>query len=145
MKKLSNLNLILFIFILIFSSSNCKKSSETFPNVAVDVYVDLNTVDGSRLNTIGNYVYLGNCGYNKNGIIVYRLSQDEFKAYDRTCTYNISNNCRVRVDASSIFAIDSCCGSKFLLMDGSVSVKPATIPLKEYSATLNGTILHIYH
>ncbi|MDD5569733.1 MAG: hypothetical protein PHD97_01100 [Bacteroidales bacterium] len=144
MRSFQFFRIVLITLIFILFSTNCKKDN-TVPNVSVDVVIDLNSVDFSVLNNIGGWVYLGNCGAYQNGIIVYRRSIDEFKAYDRTCTYKPSGSCRVTVESSGIIAVDSCCGSKFILTDGSVNQKPATAPLKEYNNSLSGTILHIFN
>ena len=125
-----------------YTSVTCRKKDDDFPNVAVNFDIDLNSVDFSCLNTTGNFVYVTGGAFG-NGIVIYRKSIDEFKAFDRTCTYKSQEGCKIKVDG--IFAIDSCCGSKFLITDGSVNSKPATVPLKEYSTVLNGTILHVYH
>jgi len=93
-----------------------------------------------NLNHVGGYEYLTG-GY--NGIVVYRVSNETFVAFDRACPYDFKNNCRIQVEPSSITSIDSCCGSRFLLTDGSPFQGPASVSLKQYKATYDGNILHI--
>ncbi|MFA6923720.1 MAG: hypothetical protein WC223_05640 [Bacteroidales bacterium] len=143
MKLLHFSRIILITIVFILFSSNCKKN-ETVPNVSVDFTLELNSVDYTALGSIGGWVYITGGAYN-NGIIIYKRTNDEYKAYDRTCTYKPSSSCRVTVESSGIIAVDSCCGSKFILTDGSVNQKPATAPLKEYHTSLSGTTLHIYN
>ncbi len=93
-----------------------------------------------KLNVVGGWEYITG-GY--NGIVVYRLNQDEFKAFDRACPYDFKNGCRIIVESSFTTAVDSCCGSKFILTDGSPFNGPANVSLKEYRTYYDGTNLHI--
>ena len=125
--------------------SNCKKEKEnnSVPNVSVDIYIYTTDPSFINLNPVGGWVYITG---GAKGILVYRKSTTEFMAYDRTCTYQPSNtNARVSVDSSNIIATDTSCGSKFLITDGSVTHSPATLPLKNYQTTFDGTVLHIYN
>ena len=122
---------------------NCGKEQDIVPNVNVDIYISLSDPNFIDLNPVGGWVYITG---GSRGIIVYKKSTTEFMAYDRHCTYLPSNSCaRVEVDKSQIMAVDSCCGSKFLLTDGSVIGPPATIPLKSFSTTFDGNTVHIYN
>ncbi len=128
--------------LLIFS---CRKKNEypLIPNVYVNLYIDINSALYNDLNSVGGYLYL--TGGNR-GILVYRNSIDEFKAFERTCPYDPDKDCaRIEVDLSGLFAIDSCCFSKFLLLDGSVHNGPSTLPLKQYRTTFDGDFLHIFN
>ncbi|MCF8456249.1 MAG: hypothetical protein K9H62_09995 [Bacteroidales bacterium] len=81
-----------------------------------------------------------------NGILIYRISDTDFAAYDRTCTYPVEENCQVKVDNSGVFAVDTlCCKSKYLLLDGSVVRGPATYPLKSYRTSFDGTYLRVFN
>ncbi len=71
------------------------------------------------------------------GIIVYRLSMDEFRAFDRACPCD-PNHCIVSINPDDqVLASDPCCGSTFLLLDGSVVEGDAQFPLKPYQAIFN--------
>ena len=93
-----------------------------------------------KLNTVGGWEYITG-GY--NGIVVYRLSQDEFVAFDRACPYDYKNSCRIVVESSFTTTIDSCCGSRFLLNDGSPFKGPASVSLKKYKTYYDGNSLRI--
>lgn len=80
------------------------------------------------------------------GIVVYRLGQEAFVAFDRHCTYDVQNTCgQVVVDTNSFFLTDPCCASSFLISDGSVFKNPAQIPLQRYRTTLYENTLRIYN
>ena len=110
--------------------------------VGVDIRMYSGDPSFVNLNVVGGVTYVTG-GY--RGIVIYRKSMTDFAAYDRACTYNVSDpNELVSVDATSNFIVtDSHCGSKFLLTDGSVNRGPATLPLKAYQTTFDGSLLHI--
>jgi len=130
-----------FLIIFLFFFSNCKKNDDPVPYVFVNFYVSLSSPQFTNLTSVGGWVYVTG-GY--KGIIIYRNSIDEFCAYDRACPYKPSiEKERVDVEANGITAIDSSCGSRFLLIDGSVVNGPAKISLKSYKTYYNGTTLQI--
>ena len=140
-------NKIIFsvVLILLMVAGSCDKQvpHETIPNVAVDIYIDVNSTLYIQLNTIGGYLYLTG-GY--KGILVYRVSQDEFVAYDRTCPYDpYVTESRLEMDMGNLTVIDTVCKSKFVILDGSIIEGPATVPMKRYRTTFDGNILHIYN
>lgn len=122
----------------------CKKEREvTVPLVNVDITVNLNLPEYNALQVVGGWAYLIG---GSEGIVVYRKSMDEFSALDRHCTYQSAEQCKVTVDDSHVMARDTmCCQSAFLLMDGSVVQGPASIGLKQYHTTFNGTVLRIFN
>lgn len=136
------------IYLLIISTSlllvawGCKKSPDDgIPLVNVDIAININDPAYIKLATVGGWEYL--TGGSK-GLLVYRKSSDEFMTYDRHCTYQPSNSCsRVQVDSTNIIAVDSCCGSQFIITEGSVSKGPASFPLKKYQTVFDGKVLRI--
>jgi len=143
-QNISNLKPLFFLLAIMVSTLSCsKKNEDLVPNTYVDITLYLGNPSNIKLNSIGGWVYV-NGGV--KGIVVYKRSPEEFVAFDRNCTYKPSNSCStIDVDASGITAIDSCCGSKFQIYDGSVVKGPATRPLRQYSTSLNGSALHIYN
>lgn len=136
-KKIS---VVIFLFLTIIG---CKKdANNVVPNVYVDIYLSHSDPAFSPINAPGGWIYLSG---GVKGIVVYRKSQTEFMAYDRECTYKVSEGNQVAVDNSNLIAVDSKCGSKFLLTDGSVNTGPASVPLKHYQTADDGTQLHIFN
>ena len=143
MKKLI-FGILLISFI---AADSCKKDSksEVIPKVYVDELLYLNEPQYVSLNTINNWTYVG--GGNR-GIIVYRKTSSDFIALDRTCTYDPDNSTAyIQVQSNNITAIDSTCGSKFQIFDGSVTHGPATRSLVQYHADYDASAntLHIYN
>ncbi|NTW32886.1 MAG: hypothetical protein HGB12_09710 [Bacteroidetes bacterium] len=135
---------VILLFILIILNPGCKKDKNEIPNVYVNFYINIaSSTQYIELNNIGGYCYLTG---GVRGIIVYRRSVDEFMAYERNCPYQPSNSCAiVNIDNSAVIAIDTCCGSKFLIFDGSIVNGPATIQLKQYQTSFDGTSLHVFN
>ncbi len=131
---------LIFIFSGSVFNSCTKDENQTIPYVYVNFYIQPNSTLYQKLNVIGGWEYLTG-GY--NGIVVYRLNQDEFMAFDRACPYDYMNGCRIQVESSFTTAIDSCCKSRFILTDGSPFSGPAHVSLKQYRTSYDGNNLHI--
>ena len=134
-----------FLAASLFLFTDCGKDSDNpVPSVYVDITLYLSQPSNSALNAVGGYVYVTG---GARGIIVYRLSIDTFMAYDRNCTYNSdAASAVVEVESNGLFAADSSCGSKFVLIDGSVDQGPATVGLRRYNAVYDGVnSVHIYN
>ena len=77
------------------------------------------------------------------GITIYRVSETEYRAYERNCSFEPLNTCdRVDEDCSGLFLIDSCCSSSFDF-NGFPTGGPATLPLRQYLTLLQGNFLTI--
>ncbi len=136
----------IFTSIFLFMSvGSCKKQAEhdTIPNVAVDIYIDVNSTLYIQLNTVGGWVYLTG-GY--KGIVVYRMGEYDFVAYDRACPYDpYVPESRLEMDLGNLTIHDTVCESRFGIIDGSVIEGPAQYPMKQYRTEYDGNILHIYN
>lgn len=134
----------IIILIVIIGVLGCSKEESQIPNVPVNITLYVSDPEFVDLNAVTGWTYLTG---GSRGILVYRKSNDEFMAYDRHCTYQPENPCgRIEMELpSSFIAIDSCCGSKFLITDGSVNAPPARQPLKQYITDFDGTRLLIYN
>lgn len=135
--------LIFVILALIIGACNKKDNNQNgnIPNVNVNFYLQ---PDGIDFIPITNWKYIDNEGY--RGIIIYRIDQFTFNAYERTCPYDPQKECaRVEVDKSGVLMVDSCCMSFYSILDGMPAGGPSTLPLKQYFSEFNDGILHIYY
>ena len=131
------------LVVLILSTCACKKEESLIPNVPVNITLYVSDPAFVDLNAVTGWTYLWG---GSRGILVYRRSNEEFMAYDRHCTYQPENSCgTIMMETSGFTAIDTCCGSIFLVTDGSVNSGPATLPLKQYQTDFDGTRLLIYN
>lgn len=129
---------------VITMASACNRDRQGgVPLTPVDIAINVNNPSYVDLAVPGGWLYLTGGSL---GIIVYRRSPDEFVAMDRHCPYQPEELCRVFVDESEIIARDTlCCGSAFLITDGSVNQGPSALSLKRYNTSFNGTTLRIYN
>jgi len=133
----------IFILTLLFATGCSKDGNENIPLVNVNLFLNINNPEFIDLNAPGGWTYyIGG----SRGLIVYRETNSSFKVYDRHCTFDVTNSCAlVSVEVSNITAKDDCCGSQFLITDGSVTKNPATLPLKQYQTTFDGSVLHVFN
>jgi nitrite reductase/ring-hydroxylating ferredoxin subunit len=143
-RKNTALTLLLFLlYFIIPTACNDKNSNpgSEIPNVYVNFYLQPNTID--FMQTQG-WKYYNEEGY--RGVIVYRLDQDNFYAYERTCPYDAQKDCaRVEVTNSGVLMVDSCCMSYYSILDGMPVAGPTTSPLKQYFTEFDGNMLHVYN
>lgn len=119
---------------LITCIGSCKKA-DTSPQGPsnVDFMLDLSQPANSILNTPGKYLY-------DQGVIVAKAKNGNFIAVSATCTHE---------GGTIIYQLSSdhfYCTTHGALFndDGSVSTSPAVIPLKQYTCTLSGNVLHVH-
>lgn len=136
--------LLTLTLILSMAISSCQRGNQSgIPYVPVNYQLTVSNPEFYQLLAPGGWVYING---GSQGIIIYRLSTEEFKAYDRHCTYQIEENCRVNMDNSDITAVDvGCCDSKFLIVDGAPIDGPAAIGLHQYNTEFDGNTLYIFN
>ncbi|MGP8216213.1 MAG: hypothetical protein ACLQQ4_11650 [Bacteroidia bacterium] len=132
---------LVFIAGIILSLTGCSKGnnpegSSPVPNVTVNVSININTPAYNTLLNSGGQAYVTG-GY--RGIILFRLNSSTITAFDRTCTYNLSDANGIVQAQTNGTAICLDCGSEYNLSNGGVNSGPATIGLKQYNATFNTT------
>lgn len=137
------LKILLFFVLEIFSFQSCKDKNNQIPDTLVDFYININDPQYSDLQAVGNsiYVYGGIAG-----IVIYRESVDNFVAMDRCCSYQPDNRCAVAIDSTNTFLlVCPCCGSEFIINNGSVNKAPAAAPLKAYRTSFSDDVLHVFN
>jgi len=131
---------VIFATLLLFPACSTDENSN-IPLVEVNFQYNINLPQYIDLQTIGGSVEVFG---GSRGIILYRSSSDEIKAYDRHCPFQPSNTCGlVSADPNRFTGTDNCCGSGFLLSTGDVSNPPANLGLKEYAANFNDPMLTV--
>jgi nitrite reductase/ring-hydroxylating ferredoxin subunit len=135
-------NLLLLTLLLFLVA--CKKDENDVRSSGVDEYLNLNEPSYLDLNVPGNYIYYP---AGTRGIIVYRRSNTEFVAYERSCPYDPQNSTGlVTVETTLTSAADSTCGSRFSIYDGSIINGPTNQSLSQYrTELLQGNVLHIFN
>ncbi len=134
------------LFLIIILSHSCKTDEHPVPMVSFSVQVDLDLPDFAGEVFILPSVFMGR-RVGVSGVIVYRISYNEYVAFDRYCTYDKDPRCMVFVDDNNSIAICSCCKSEFLISSfdiADVINGPATIALRKYNTRVEGRKLIIY-
>ncbi len=130
----------LLVLFLLFPVSCGKDSWHPVPSVPVSFTINIESTINIELNNIGGWAYYSG---GHRGIIIYRWSVDEFRAFDRACPHHPFEACAlIRVEDPPV-AKCSCCESLFLLLDGSVVRGPSRFPLKQYRTYLQFPFLSV--
>ena len=149
MKRTITTFFILGLAVLLHS---CEETHENpnYPNAIIDITLYPNTIHEQELNTVGGYkYYTSDPQSTSRGIIVYRLYQDEFRAYDRlppnnpNCHDANGNLTRLVVDFP--FVLDNCNDIKYNIINGDIFEGDGVYPLIQYHTSFNGYELHIYN
>ncbi|MFZ4704647.1 MAG: hypothetical protein ACOYMF_01440 [Bacteroidales bacterium] len=133
---------MMLALLILIPGISCRKDKQSpaIPYVYVNITLLPESID--YLPVSGWYYVSG--GY--RGLIVYRMTEGEFMAYERTCPYDPDKaSARVQVELSGIIAVDSACGSRFVLTDGSPIKGPSGLPLQQYHTSFDGNQLRIYN
>jgi hypothetical protein len=139
-----NTKISVLIIALIVNLSCRKDDISGIPYVPVNLVLYASDPEFINLNPIGGWIYHQG---GSRGLLIFRKSSEEILVYDRHCSYQPENSCgKITIDPTNNFlAIDTCCNSKFFLMDGSVNRGPATLPLRRYNCNFDGNRLTVYN
>jgi LPXTG-motif cell wall-anchored protein len=146
MNKKNNILISIIVIAGIVLLFSCKKNNDDenqsfIPNVPVNFFIQPNTIDFIQA---GSWKAYENEGY--RGVLIYRLDQVNFIAYEMTCPYDPEKECaQVEVDPTTFTLIDSCCMSRYNLIDGMPAGGPSTRPLLQYFTEFDGNFLQVYN
>jgi hypothetical protein len=130
-----------YILSALFFLSTCNTKDDYIQEVYVNINIDLNLPEYSDLQVSGNSIFIEG---GVEGIIIYHGVGNDYKVYDRNCSYEPSLSCSQIDSVDAGIAYCGCCTSAFLLSnEASVLNSPALLPLKKYYWTLNGSLMHI--
>ena len=133
------------------------------PHAYINFTIYPNTIRYQELNVVSGWMYLtSEVESSSRGIIVYRMSQDEFLAYDRlppnypnACTDSHGNTTRLVVDFP--FVIDHCNNAYYNILNGEIIIDEEhdmvpnfagdeyIYPLIQYHTSYDGSRLTIYN
>ena len=155
----SKIRNFLLLLILVTGFTACKKDkNDVIPDVFVDFYIRLNDPQFFDLTAPLNSVYIdastnnigrNAAGYDGNGIIIYRASEEEFYAYDRTCPHDFAVNGKsIQINIlDGIYGECPECKTKYGLPNfGSpLSGSVGRYPLKNYKTSFDGINIHVWN
>lgn len=134
-------NCILIISILIFS---CNNKDDYIQDVYVNEIIPLSLPEYSNVLIPGNSIFVTG---GVEGIIIYHGVGDDYKVYDRNCSYEPSLACSYIDSVNSGIAYCGCCPSVFDINNSGEPINaPALLPLKQYNWSLdNNNVLRIFN
>ena len=132
---------VIYILSTLFFLSTCNTKDDYIQEIYININIDLNLPEYSDLQVSGNSIFIEG---GVEGIIIYHGVGNDYKVYDRNCSYEPSLSCSQIDSVDAGIAYCGCCTSAFLLSnDASVLNSPALLPLKKYYWTLSGSQMHI--
>jgi hypothetical protein len=139
--KIAAMKIVYSILITALLLSSCLNKDDYICNTYINIDLDLSLPEYSDLTALDNSIFIeGGCA----GIIIYHFATNEYKVYDRNCSYEPSLACSFIDSVNSAVAYCGCCSSAFLLsQDGAAANAPALLPLKMYNWSLTNDILRI--
>jgi hypothetical protein len=139
--KIAVMKSAFYILSALFFLSTCNTKDDYIQEIYVNINIDLNLPEFSDLQVSGNSIFIEG---GVEGIIIYHGVGNDYKVYDRNCSYEPSLSCSQIDSVDAGIAYCGCCTSAFLLSsDASVLNSPALLPLKKYYWTLTGSRMHI--
>ena len=138
MKKYTYTMIISLLFL------SCSSKDDFIQDVYVNEYISLNLPEYSDILTPGKSIFVAG---GVEGIIIYHGVGQDYKVYDRNCSYEPNLSCS-RIDSvDSGIAYCGCCTSVFLISnEGEAINAPALLPLKSYNWNLNNNnLLRIFN
>jgi len=135
--------LLLIIVFFAFCGKDKKQpiANHPVPYAPVTINMYPNDPFNFSIQTIGGWKYIDG---GINGIILYRKSDQEFVALERTSSH-LPNNpaAKVFVMNDNFILRDSISDSRWRIFDGVVTQGPATWPLRIYGTSYDGNLLRI--
>ncbi len=149
MKKL--VAILALLSSVVFNGCQRMPENPNYPNAIIDFTINLNQTSYYDLRFVSGFTYLTSDPLSTSrGIIVYRLSQEEFRAYDRlppnkpnACCDDDGNCTRLVVDFP--FVVDNCNDIKYNIINGDIFEGDGIYPLIQYHADFNGVEVHVYN
>jgi hypothetical protein len=107
-----------------------------------EIVINLSFPEYASLRTNGGYKEINSGGV--RGIILYRISETTYNAFERNCSFHPNDACAtVNIHSSGLYLTDPCCGSTFNFSDGNPSGGIAWRPLRRYRTQVNNFTLSI--
>ncbi len=144
----------IMIIVFIFLTGCEKDNGGRLPLPPLDITIYPNSTMYSEINVVGGWMYLnGSDGVESpsRGVIVYRLSTDQFMAFERTPPFKPDSCCNSAQTICTAlvvdypYVLDTCTDCKYIILDGSAISGPSSMPLSQYVTEYYGDGLYIHN
>jgi hypothetical protein len=145
---------LIAILAVVISLSCNKESNDRLPLPPIDITINPNSTIYQQLNISGGWMYLNETDGAEapsRGIIVYRVTDDQFYAYERTPPFKPDSCCNaLKTICTALivdfpYIIDTCTSSKYLILDGSQVSGPSSMSLGMYTTEYFAPYLYIHN
>jgi len=119
--------------------AGCEKPKRhPLSDVDVSIYLNINNAENTVLRVPGGSRIVSG---GLNGVVVYRITESKFGAYELTCPYEEERNCILEQEGAVVTC--PCCESAFSLLDGSKLSGPSNWPLMSYYISFDGVYIFV--
>jgi hypothetical protein len=144
-KYRTSIHLLLFLSIgLLFIQCHPNRKNP-IPNIPFDITINLTLPSYIDLQNVGSYAFVEG---GSKGIIVYRMSYDQFVAFDRHNPADASYECAQQLTPRAdnfLELADTCSNARFSLLDGA-AIEGSDVGLRQYMTVYDGgNNLRIYN
>lgn len=145
--------LLISLLILVISPGCDKDDGGRMPLPPTNITINPNSTIYQEINFVGGWMYLDESDGVEppsRGIIVYRATTDMFMAYERTPPFKPDSCCNDNKTVCTAlivdypYIIDTCTQAKYIILDGSPSSGPSSMPLGLYVTEYYGELLYIH-
>jgi hypothetical protein len=144
---------LMVLALLIMAACN-KDNGDRQPLPPINITIDPNSTIYQELNITGGWMYLDQqdgAEPPSRGIIVYRMTEDQFLAFERTPPFKPDSCCNPAKTVCTAllvnpypFIVDTCTLAKYSMLDGSPVSGPSNMPLSAYICEYYGGWLYIH-
>jgi hypothetical protein len=134
--------------LLFFGLLGCTPSYPPgIPRIPVEVSLYVFDPQFVDLQGVGGYAVIPG---GSKGILVYRVSMDQFNAYELHCPGNHTGDCgKVSLESNGFYLTDvDCpnngCGSRFNIITGGRESGTSQYPLVRYNTAFDGVVLRVF-
>ena len=119
MKTIFRISNAIFAILMVIFVISCHKKPENQIDINVDIDFTIypNSLEYQELNVVGGWIYL-TAPLPSYGIIVYKMSIDEFMAYDRRPLIDNESCPDNRLNVEMPFIVDECNGQTYSILNG---------------------------
>ena len=133
--------LLILVFAFTVQCSNNSIENDCFPFINVNETINLDLPLYVNLRVPGGWAYAPG-GF--QGLIIYNVDGNQFKAYDRLCPGENPSACSQMIVSNNLRLLCPCDDSEFNILNGAPLTQGVTCFAQEYLVeNLNGTILRI--
>lgn len=130
---------------IVFITNGCNDDeSEIIPDVYVNFQFSVYEPGFNNLTVPFGAVKKSGVGFNKNGVIVFKADQGDFKAFDATCPQHVEVSTSVNLkENGSGQAVCPHCSTIYYLYNNGYPAKG--YKLKQYRTSVNGDFVNVFN